>query len=232
MCAGGRYYDDTGADNCKACPAGTFLADDGYDSQKHNHVDDCKTCVKTGTYSDAGASSCKNCPAGYQALLTSSCVECPLGKANNVENGECKLCSNFQFQDEFGKASCDTCDAGKEATADRTDCEECDTGKFRSSSSPLACKVCPAGKFANLKGATACASPQPGYCLPDATREVESYTDPKHWSYYGEWMYYAISNTYCTCRNSVDCGLCNPENSYWDGTLKKRVYQTSTSDNC
>ena len=138
VCSAGFYFDGTGAknannepigsadsaDDCKACPAGRFLADDAYDSQKHNHVDDCKSCVTTGTYSNAGASSCLDCPAGSEAITFKSCIPCGVGKANNVKNSRCKRCNEYSIAVTTGTSECTPCTGCQKANLERTKCED------------------------------------------------------------------------------------------------------------
>ena len=167
-CPAGKYADEAGSSACRACPANTFITDNGQDEQKHDSDRDCIACLP-GQFSSSGAQICGTCAAGKMTVTNASsnvttCEDCPVGSFQpNAGNTACALCPLGYFQDLPGKPYCLPCvpgTFGSRANASR--CDACPRGYFSNETIQTSCIKCSAGRSTDVDASTRCVRTPPG----------------------------------------------------------------------
>ena len=107
----------------------------------------CLPCVPghISTNSDSnGEVACDACVAGQhqEAIASSSCKNCGIGKYSKAGSAECSFCAAGQAQPLEGGATCNNCVEGKYRTSN-------DTGYD-------VCKDCPIGYHQDTRGQANC----------------------------------------------------------------------------
>jgi hypothetical protein len=122
-CSAGYYANDTGFQNCTACPVATF---------SNSGSTNCSTCP-LGTYNDipgngacipcnpgsygnqTGLVNCFSCPVGtWSSYNAKNCSLCPAGSYSNTTNTSvCPFCWPGSFTNYTGATTCDLCPPGK-----------------------------------------------------------------------------------------------------------------------
>ncbi|GMH94044.1 hypothetical protein TrST_g4059 [Triparma strigata] len=124
-CAEGKASNTTGSTTCTDCKPGTYATyaasasctaceeGKGSDSTGSTSADSCESCM-IGSYS-GGGSRCLPCePGAYsEALSSSSCLGCPLGKASSTPGAT-------------SKKNCEICDLGEYTPVQGSVCKSCE----------------------------------------------------------------------------------------------------------
>jgi hypothetical protein len=155
-CPIGRYQNQAGKHECKACPDG-----------KYNNI-------------DGGASSCSTCPAAYytglEKPLTDTTKKKPtLNRYNPVCTGigcgatnmgvvyyKCNTiaCSAGEYPFSTNQKLCKSCPAGKYSNDDGTlitECKSCPAQYYQDEVGQTTCEVCASAKYATGSASTICA---------------------------------------------------------------------------
>lgn len=187
QCEPGTYQDETRADQCKLCPAGTFLTAYGAIAEAECEQcpvgtfssvagsTECTPCA-AGSYSDTpGAATCSLCPVGTELPLTGStsadaCQDCPVGSVSTAEGtASCTLCATGTYSAITRASVCVNCPEGSynaiQGSISSDACILCDLGSFADVAGSAACTLCLEGTYADELGMIECKPAPAGYFL-------------------------------------------------------------------
>ena len=192
-CDGPRYQDETGQEECKPCPQGSYCPKKGTTSPSDCGASNfcgegaskptpCRLCSPGSGEADPGTCAlatggakdrtCAECAAGKFSKTSSAspCEDC--GEGNYCPAGAaaplpCQLCPPGS-----GEADPGTCPLPAGGARDRT-CAACEPGRFSSAEDTSPCEVCPGGKFSTERAAKASTA-----CQPCERQDYEGPEDP------------------------------------------------------
>ncbi|GMH86623.1 hypothetical protein TrST_g13909 [Triparma strigata] len=164
------------ADECEACPAGTFSdtidtspctnCEAGrYSSTPSATLSDTCLACEAGKAAAAGSSSCTSCIGSYSTTEGSaSCTQCAAGRYSSTvsatSSDTCLACEAGKASSTTGATSesmCLSCEAGTYATAASASCTSCEAGRYSSAPSATSsdtCLACEAEKASSTSGST------------------------------------------------------------------------------
>ena len=170
ICGFSKYQDEEGENNCKVCPANSFITDDKQEFINHDAYADCVNCT-SGKFAKHGleeiARYCDSCSAGKQFDDThDECTNCIPGKySSTITGGTCDDCPEGYYQPKPAMPFCLPCIPGKfQNNVASSECKACAVDFFSEdlrSSNP--CSSCPSGYSTNSRmNQTLCNSVPPG----------------------------------------------------------------------
>jgi hypothetical protein len=117
-CAWGTYQDETGATDCKLCPAGTYSL-----GTAATGADSCRPCF-AATFAPAGSSMCIPCiPGSYAPAMSESCTLCQPGTYATLAK-PCTACPAGTFSLE-GASTCSPCGSNAFSAGGSSACQVC-----------------------------------------------------------------------------------------------------------